>query len=114
MLASVFEGARPIGVEAEKGRIRIGFPEAAKFNKRKAEAPDNVKLMAEAVESVVGRHLKPLYELVAGDLEPTGTDSPEPELGEDEMIEMIKSNFDASEVAPDLGPEPAAGGEEAS
>ena len=103
MLSSLFEGARPLEVDEEGGVLRIGFPASAKFNKRKAESPANVERVGEALKAIAGEELRPMYELIEGDEE---EESPPSEalsaaLGEEEMIELIKTKFDASEVEMD-------------
>jgi DNA polymerase III subunit gamma/tau len=108
MLSTLFEGARPLGVDEERSVLRVGFPASAKFNKRKAEAGANVERMTEAITAIVGQPLRPAYELIdgdAGDIE-SGAG---PGVDEEELIEMIKDNFDASEVVPDDARESEAG-----
>ena len=39
MLSTLFDEARPIGIDEERSMLRIGFPSSAKFNKKKAESP---------------------------------------------------------------------------
>jgi DNA polymerase-3 subunit gamma/tau len=100
MLSSLFEGARPLEVDQERAVLRIGFPASAKFNKKKAEAPANVDRITEALKAIAGEPLKPAYELIESDGQ---EESPPSEalsaaLGEEEMIELIKTKFDASEV----------------
>ena len=84
---------RPIG-------FQVGFPAGAAFNKRKAEAQGNRERFAEAVRTIVGERLKPVFVLL--DNEP---EEPAPnggaELSEDEMIERIRSEFDAEFVEAD-------------
>jgi len=104
MLSSLFDGARPLGVDPERSTLRIGFPSSAKFNKRKAEAEANVERISESLKAIVGERLRPVYELV--DTEPEAAD-PEasPEMADEEIIELLKAKFDASEVVPeDDGP----------
>jgi DNA polymerase-3 subunit gamma/tau len=97
MLSSLFEGARPLEVDSEQGVLKIGFPASAKFNKRKAEAPANVERIGEALKAIAGEQLRPVYELIDGEEEPP-SEALSAALGEEEMIELLKSNFDASEV----------------
>jgi hypothetical protein len=101
MLSSLFDAARPLGVDEERSLLRIGFPAAAKFNKRKAEAPPNVELIAESLQAIVGARLKPTYELIEG--EPSGPRQGDgaTAMPEEEIIELLKANFDASEVVAD-------------
>ena len=101
MLSSLFDGARPIAIEREKSVLRIGFPTSAKFNKRKAEAQANVERIAESVKVIVGERLRPVYELIEGEEQPQAKGA---EMAEDEVFELIKTKFDASEViAEDAG-----------
>ncbi len=98
MLSSLFDGARPLAVDSERSVLRVGFPASAKFNKRKAEARANVERIAEAVRTIVGARLRPVYELI--DSDPAAANGALPAMGEDEIIELLKTKFDASEVGP--------------
>jgi DNA polymerase-3 subunit gamma/tau len=97
MLSSLFAGARPLAVDAERSTLRIGFPPSAKFNKRKAEARANVETISESLQAIIGPRLRPVYELIEADPGPAGSEETT-ELAEEELIELIKTNFDASEV----------------
>jgi DNA polymerase III subunit gamma/tau len=100
LLSTVYAAARPVAVEAEGAVLKVGFPASAAFNKRKAEAQGNRERFAEAVRTIVGERLKPVFVLL--DNEP---EEPAPnggaELSEDEMIERIRSEFDAEFVEAD-------------
>jgi DNA polymerase III subunit gamma/tau len=107
MLSTLFEGARPLGVVEERSIVRIGFPPSDKFNKRKAEAPANIERMTDAIHAITGVSLRPGYELID---EEDASAAPEPaEMSEDEMIELIKTNFDAQEIDPGDARESEAG-----
>ncbi len=95
MLSALFEGARPIAVDNEEGVLRIGFPAGSTFNKRKAEAAEHRERFTEALRTIVGERLRPVYVLLDGD--PTA-DGP---VDEEELLEKIKSEFDAEEVHPE-------------
>jgi hypothetical protein len=103
MLSSLFDGSRPIAVDVERSVVKVGFPESAKFNKRKAEARPNVEKVAASLQAILGAPLRPVYELVEVEeaTEQAGADA---EMAEEEIIEMIKTKFDASEVADDGEP----------
>jgi hypothetical protein len=90
-LAATFEGARPVGVE--EGGVKIGFPAEFTFNKRKAEAPDKREVVAAAIEAVLGTRLTPIYALLDGEGGGEGK-----EVDHEEMVERLKSEFDAEEV----------------
>jgi DNA polymerase-3 subunit gamma/tau len=108
MLSTLFNGARPLAIDAERSVLRIGFPASAKFNKKKAEAPANIERMAEAVTAIVGQRLRPSYELIDEDASSAEAEG-ETAIDEEDLIEMIKDNFDASEVAPGDARESEAG-----
>jgi DNA polymerase III subunit gamma/tau len=108
MLSTLFDEARPLAIDEERSVLRIGFPESAKFNKKKAESSANVERMTEAVGVIVGTRLRPVYELIEEDA-PAETKEESADLSEDEMIDMIKDNFDATEVVPEEPRESEAG-----
>jgi DNA polymerase-3 subunit gamma/tau len=100
-LAAFFEEARPVGFEGDV--VEISFPAAATFNKRKAEVPEQRERVAEALQTVTGQSLKPAYVLLDGESEapleapaPAGKDEG---LDEEELLERLKSEFDAEEVS---------------
>jgi hypothetical protein len=94
MLSALFEGARPIAVDSEEGILRIGFPAGSTFNKRKAEAAEHRERFTEALRTIVGERLRPVYVLLDGE----SVAEPEEQLDEEELLERIKSEFDAEEV----------------
>jgi DNA polymerase-3 subunit gamma/tau len=94
MLSALFEGARPIAVDSEDAILRIGFPAGSAFNKRKAEAAEHRERFTEALRTIVGERLRPVYVLLDGE-SATGD---EEELDEEALLERIKSEFDAEEV----------------
>jgi DNA polymerase-3 subunit gamma/tau len=98
MLSTLFEGARPLAIDEERAIVRVGFPSSAKFNKRKAEAPANVERMTEAINAVVGEQLRPAYELTDDEKAPKAGGEGTSELAEEELIDLIKTKFDAREV----------------
>jgi DNA polymerase-3 subunit gamma/tau len=100
MLSTLFDEAKPLEIEEERGVLRIGFPESAKFNKKKAESPANVERMGEAVNAIAGVRLRPTYELVDGQNEDPAPEESS-EMSEDELVDLVKDSFDASEVATD-------------
>jgi DNA polymerase-3 subunit gamma/tau len=100
-LAAFFEKARPVGFEGDV--VEISFPAAATFNKRKAEVPEQRERVAEALQTVTGQSLKPAYVLLDGESE-APAEAPAPAskdegLDEEELLERLKSEFDAEEVS---------------
>jgi DNA polymerase-3 subunit gamma/tau len=96
LLSTVYAAARPLAVDAEAAVLKVGFPASAAFNKRKAEAQANRERFAEAVRTIVGERLKPVYVLLDPEVEEAAADSAE--ITEEQLIERIRSEFDAELV----------------
>ena len=47
--------------------LEVGFPASAAFNKRKAEAQGGAERFAEALKTIVGERLRPVYVLLDGE-----------------------------------------------
>jgi hypothetical protein len=77
--------------------VGVGFPPSAAFNKRKAEAEGNREQLAEAVRTIVGESLRPVYVLLEGEDGEGAENGADRTLNEDELIERIKAEFDARE-----------------
>jgi DNA polymerase-3 subunit gamma/tau len=97
-LVATFEGARPVGI-GEEG-LQIGFPADRTFNKKKAESPDRREAVAAAFEAVTGKAMRPNYVLLDdGADDAGGADEVEAAaVDEEELLERLKSEFDAEEV----------------
>jgi DNA polymerase-3 subunit gamma/tau len=102
LLSHVLAAARPVAVSIEDAALEVGFPPSAAFNKRKAEAAEARDRLAEAIKTIAGASLRPHYVLLdADDAEvPAGS-----ELSEDELVELMRAEFDAEEYGaePDDG-----------
>jgi DNA polymerase III subunit gamma/tau len=96
LLSTVFAAARPVAVDVDRAVLEIGFPPSAAFNKRKAEAQEARERLAEAVQTIVGQRLRPVYVLLEGE-EEVAAGNAGPQLSEEELIERLKSEFDAEE-----------------
>ena len=105
MLSSLFDGSRPLSVDREKSVLIVGFPASAKFNKRKAETQANVERIADAVKAIVGERLRPKYELIEVEEDDGAPANGADSMAEEEIIELIKTKFDAREVADEAEPE---------
>jgi len=97
-LAAFFEEAKPVDCDSDEKTVEISFPAGATFNKKKAESQEARERVAEALESVAGMSLRPVYGLADDE-----DDSPPPAKGgeavsEEELMERLKSEFDAEEV----------------
>jgi DNA polymerase-3 subunit gamma/tau len=99
MLSTLFDDAKPLAIDEERSVLRIGFPASAKFNKKKAESPANVERMTEALASIAGHRLRPVYELIDGSGEDASDESAE--ISEEDLVDLVKDSFDASEVVSD-------------
>ncbi|HEX5983069.1 MAG TPA: DNA polymerase III subunit gamma/tau [Solirubrobacterales bacterium] len=96
-LAATFEGARPVAY-GENG-LEIGFPPEMTFNKKKADDPERRDTVAAAFAAVTGTGLRPTYVMLDGEAPP---DTPAPgseEIDEEELLERLKSEFNAEEVS---------------
>ena len=96
VLSRALEAARPIAIDSD-GVLKLGFPPSAAFNKRKAEAQDARDRLADALKTIVGERLRPVYVLL--DREPDSAAA----LSEDELIARLKDEFDATELGLDAG-----------
>ncbi len=98
LLSTLFAAARPVALESEGSgaALKVGFPPSAAFNKRKAEAQEARERLADAVETIVGERLRPVYVLLDADdvVDIVGEAS---ELSEEELIARLKDEFDAEE-----------------
>ncbi len=98
LLSTLFAAARPVALESEGSgpALKVGFPPSAAFNKRKAEAQEARERLADAVQTIVGERLRPVYVLLDADdvVDMVGEES---ELSEDELIARLKDEFDAEE-----------------
>jgi DNA polymerase III subunit gamma/tau len=92
VLSRALEAARPIAVDPD-GVLKLGFPPSAAFNKRKAEAQDARDRFAEALRTIVGARLRPVYVLLDREPDPTAA-----ALSDDELVARLKAEFDATEL----------------
>jgi len=96
-LAGALEGARPVSF-GEAG-LEVGFPPDMTFLKRNADSPEKRDTVAAAFAAVTGVGLRPAYVLLDGEA-PPDTPAPGSEgIDEDELLERLKSEFDAEEVS---------------
>jgi DNA polymerase III subunit gamma/tau len=96
LLSHVLATAKPVAIDVQEAVIKLGFPTSAAFNKRKAEATDARDRIGEAVQTVVGERLRPVYVLLEGD--DTASEEEAPKLSEEELIARLREEFGAEEV----------------
>jgi DNA polymerase III subunit gamma/tau len=93
LLSHVLAAAKPVAVDPDEATVEVGFPASAAFNKRKAEGAEARDTFADAVKTVTGERLRPVFVLLDSD-EGGG----ERKLSEEELIELMRSEFDAEDV----------------
>ena len=96
LLSHALSVARPIAVDVEQAVVQVGFPVGAGFNKRKAEAVEARDKLAEAVKTIVGERLRPVYVILEGE-ETQAEETPQEEMSPDEVFEHLKDAFDGIE-----------------
>ena len=96
LLSHALSVARPIAVDVEQAVVQVGFPVGAGFNKRKAEAVEAKERLADAVKTIVGERLRPVYVVLEGE-EAQPEAEAEEEMSADEVFEHIKDAFDGVE-----------------
>jgi DNA polymerase-3 subunit gamma/tau len=98
-LAATFEGARPTSFDG--AGLQVGFPAEMTFNKKKADSPERRDTLAAAFAAVTGVGLRPTFVVLSEDDAPPPPDTPAPgsdEVDEEELLERLKSEFNAEEV----------------
>ena len=98
MLSALYEGARPLALEGDGSVVRVGFPVGATFNKRKAEAPEPRERFSAALGKIAGKELRPVYVVIDGEEDPVAGVE-QVDVDEEELLERLKSEFNAEEVA---------------
>jgi hypothetical protein len=86
--------ARPAKLEGDT--LTLEFPPKAGFHREQAEEPKNAGLLGDALYEVTGRRLSVVFAEGADD-EPKSKE-PERPATEEEIVELVKSTFDAHEV----------------
>lgn len=98
LLAALFDGTRPLAINREEATLEIGFPPSAAFNLRQVEEPERRKAVAEAIQTVLGERLRPNFILMDSNPEPDEAEAAPEVYDEDEIMEQIKTQFNAEEV----------------
>ncbi len=75
--------------------MTIEFPATAGFHRQLAEDSKNATLLQDALYEVTGRRLALAFEL--GD-HGEEAEEPDEQLGEDQILELMKETFDAREL----------------
>jgi DNA polymerase III subunit gamma/tau len=96
LLSHVLATARPVAVDAQEAVLKVGFPASAAFNKRKAEANEARDRIGDAVRTIVGERLRPVYVLLEGEEAESGRQ--DAALSEEELVARLLEEFGAEEV----------------
>ena len=105
LLAAAFDAAKPVAVDPQASVLEVGFAASAAFNRRKAEAKENRERVLEAVRTVLGTPLRPVFVTLP---EEEHEEAAEPALGVDDegaaerdLVEQFVSEFDAEVLTDD-------------
>jgi hypothetical protein len=86
--------ARPAKLDGDT--LTLEFPPKAAFHRQQAEEPKNAGLLGEALYEVTGRKLSVVF--AEGPDEEPRSKEPDRPATEEEIVELVKSTFDAREV----------------
>jgi DNA polymerase-3 subunit gamma/tau len=86
--------ARPAKLEGDT--LTLEFPPKAGFHREQAEEPKNAGLLGDALYEVTGRRLAVVF--TEGEEREATTQQQEHPATEEEIVELVKSTFDAREV----------------
>jgi hypothetical protein len=96
LLRAFFSEAVPASLTED--HLTVAFPLAASFNKRKAEEPDNRKMLLDTLKALTGRRYSVSFEL-SEDAHSNGLDREA--LTEEEIVARLMSELDAEELSPE-------------
>jgi DNA polymerase-3 subunit gamma/tau len=94
LLRAFFNEAVPASLTEEE--LVVAFASSAAFNKRKAEEPDNRKILLDTLHRLTGRRYRVSFEL--SDQDVAGAALDQAGLSEDEIVERLMSELDAEEL----------------
>jgi hypothetical protein len=86
--------ARPAKLEGDT--LTLEFPPKAGFHREQAEEPKNAGLLGDALYEVTGRRLSLVF--AEGAEQEAKTEKQDQPATEEEIVELVKSTFDAREV----------------
>ncbi len=91
---SMLQEARPL--ELDGNELVVGFPPGMEFHKTQAEKPDYVAVLGSALREIAGTELRPRFVISEG-ASPLPEEKPPPT--HEDIIAMIKEDFDAEEIS---------------
>jgi hypothetical protein len=92
--ASMFAEARPAALADDA--LTVEFPPSAAFHRKLAEEEKNATLLRDALYETTGRRFTVLFTL--GEAAHGAEDEEEQPATEDEIYQLVKETFDATEV----------------
>ena len=93
-ISAMLAEAHPAALEGET--LTLEFPKEASFHRERAEEPKSVALLQDALYEVTGRRLEVAFTTGAR-AEPEKHDADRP-VSEEEIVELMKTTFDAQEL----------------
>jgi DNA polymerase-3 subunit gamma/tau len=91
---SMLREAHPVTLVDD--RLTIEFAGEAAFQRKQAEDPKNAAILRDALYEVTGRKLT--LEFTLGERSQHGDEPEEKQIGEEELVALLKETFDAKEV----------------
>ncbi len=92
--SAMLREARPAGLDGDT--LTLEFPRAAAFHRERAEEPKTASLLLDALFEVTGRHMQLVF--ATGEPSDEHAAGPERPVTEEEIVELVKSTFDAQEL----------------
>ena len=92
--AAMLSEAHPALLEGDV--LTLEFPQEARFHRERAEEPKSVALLQDALYEVTGRRLELVF--ATGERPEARASEPERPATEQEILELMKSTFDAQEL----------------
>ena len=80
----------------DEDMLTIEFPGSATFHRGQAEEPQNVAILRDTLEELLGHRLS--FAFVLGETTGAGDDADEVPAGEEEIYQLVKETFDATEI----------------
>jgi hypothetical protein len=93
-ISAMLAEAHPSALEADT--LTLEFPKEAAFHRERSEEPKAVALLQDALYEVTGRRLELVY--TTGQRPQPEKQDPDQPVSEDEIVELMKSTFDAQEL----------------
>ncbi len=104
LLGAVLAGAVPVELHGEE--LVVAFDQSNAFMRRKAEDRTNRDALVEAIRAITGMRARVSFDLRdLSDVVPEIAAAAQP-LGEDELLNRLKTAFDAEEILPEESPDP--------